>query len=290
MGLVAGYVGGVVDDIIMFITNLFTVIPSFVLLILISFSIGQDKRGAVTVAVTLPDNPGYEHPYRNSQGELIQRSTSDVDSIRRFLADQATAVGRVVLLFLVNFTAYPATGLFLDYRLVRARIRELARGRRFLNLFAYTGSSTCYAAAGGAASTLSVDMSHTYLDWARRNLELNGLAGPTHAFVRADCLAWLSYDDGQRFDLVLLDPPTFSNSKSMEREFDVQRDHVGLVRATLSRLAPGGMLIFSTNLQRFRLDAAALGEVDVEDWSAATLPKDFARRPRIRSVFAIRPR
>jgi 23S rRNA (guanine2445-N2)-methyltransferase / 23S rRNA (guanine2069-N7)-methyltransferase len=194
------------------------------------------------------------------------------------------------LRFLVNFTDYLDTGIFLDYRLVRARIRELARGRRFLNLFAYTGSSTCYAAAGGAASTLSVDMSHTYLDWARRNLELNGLAGPTHAFVRADCLAWLSYDDGQRFDLVLLDPPTFSNSKSMEREFDVQRDHVGLVRATLSRLAPGGMLIFSTNLQRFRLDAAALGEVDVEDWSAATLPKDFARRPRIRSVFAIRPR
>lgn len=194
------------------------------------------------------------------------------------------------LRFLVNFTDYLDTGIFLDYRLVRARIRELARGRRFLNLFAYTGTSTCYAAAGAAASTLSVDMSHTYLDWAKRNLDLNGLSGPMHAFVRADCLAWLSYDDGQRFDLVLLDPPTFSNSKSMEREFDVQRDHAGLVRATLSRLAPGGMLIFSTNLQRFRLDAAALGEVDVEDWSAVTLPKDFARRPRIRSVFAIRPR
>ena len=194
------------------------------------------------------------------------------------------------LRFLVNFTDYLDTGIFLDYRLVRARIRELARGRRFLNLFAYTGTSTCYAAAGGAASTLSVDMSHTYLDWARRNLELNGLTGPMHTFARADCLAWLSYDDGQRFDLVLLDPPTFSNSKSMEREFDVQRDHVGLVRATLSRLAPGGMLIFSTNLQRFRLDADALGEVEVEDWSAVTLPKDFARRPRIRSVFAIRPR
>jgi len=194
------------------------------------------------------------------------------------------------LRFLVNFTDYLDTGLFLDYRLVRARTRELARGRRFLNLFAYTGTSTCYAAAGGAASTLSVDLSHTYLDWARRNLELNGLTGPMHTFARADCLAWLSYDDGQRFDLVLLDPPTFSNSKSMEREFDVQRDHVGLVRAALSRLAPGGMLIFSTNLQRFRLDADALGAVDVEDWSAKTLPKDFARRPRIRSVYAIRPR
>ncbi|MBS1199547.1 MAG: rRNA (guanine2445-N2)-methyltransferase / rRNA (guanine2069-N7)-methyltransferase [Proteobacteria bacterium] len=194
------------------------------------------------------------------------------------------------LRFLVNFTDYLDTGLFLDYRLVRARIRELARGRRFLNLFAYTGTATCYAAAGGAAATLTVDMSRTYLDWAQRNLALNGLAGPAHALVRADCLAWLSYDDGQRFDLVLLDPPTFSNSKSMEREFDVQRDHVGLIRAALSRLGPGGMLIFSSNLQSFRLDAAGLGEVGVEDWSAATLPRDFSRRPGIRSVFAITPR
>jgi 23S rRNA (guanine2445-N2)-methyltransferase / 23S rRNA (guanine2069-N7)-methyltransferase len=194
------------------------------------------------------------------------------------------------LRFLVNFTDYLDTGLFLDHRLVRSRIRELSRGRRFLNLFAYTGTATCHAAAGGAAATLTVDMSRTYLDWARRNLELNGLAGPVHTFARADCLAWLSYDDGQRFDLVLLDPPAFSNSKSMEREFDVQRDHAALIRSAASRLAGGGMLIFSTNLQRFRLDAAALQGLEVEDWGAATLPRDFARRPRIRSVFAIRPR
>jgi len=194
------------------------------------------------------------------------------------------------LRFLVNFTDYLDTGLFLDYRLVRARIRELARGKRFLNLFAYTGTSTCYAASGGAASTTTLDLSRTYLDWARRNLELNGLAGPMHTFARADCLEWLAYDDGRRFDLVLLDPPTFSNSKSMEREFDVQRDHVRVIRATLSRLAPGGTLVFSTNLQRFKLDEAALGEVSIEDWSAPTLPRDFARRPRIRSVYSITPR
>jgi 23S rRNA (guanine2445-N2)-methyltransferase / 23S rRNA (guanine2069-N7)-methyltransferase len=194
------------------------------------------------------------------------------------------------LRFLVNFTDYLDTGLFLDYRLVRSRVRELSRGKRFLNLFGYTGTSTVYAASGGASSTLTVDMSRTYLDWARRNLELNGLGSAMHTYTRADCLAWLSYDDGGRFDLVLLDPPTFSNSKSMEREFDVQRDHAGLIRTTLARLAPGGTLIFSTNLQRFRLDTVALGEADIDDWSAATLPKDFSRRPRIRSVFAIRAR
>jgi 23S rRNA (guanine2445-N2)-methyltransferase / 23S rRNA (guanine2069-N7)-methyltransferase len=194
------------------------------------------------------------------------------------------------LKFLVNFTDYLDTGLFLDYRMVRARIRDLARGRHFLNLFAYTGTSTCYAASGGAASTTSIDLSRTYLDWARRNLELNGFGGPMHTFARADCLEWLAYDDARRFDLVLLDPPTFSNSKSMEREFDVQRDHVTVIRAALSRLASGGRLVFSTNLQRFRLDAAALGEVSIEDWSAVTLPRDFARRPRIRSVFSIMPR
>ena len=194
------------------------------------------------------------------------------------------------LKFLVNFTDYLDTGLFLDYRLVRARIRELARGKRFLNLFAYTGTSTCYAASGGAAATTTIDLSHTYLDWARRNLQLNRLEGPMHTFARADCLEWLSYDDGRRFDLVLLDPPTFSNSKSMEREFDVQRDHVRVIRAALARLAAGGRLVFSTNLQRFKLDEPALGEVTVEDWSAVTLPRDFARRPRIRSVFSIVPR
>ena len=191
--------------------------------------------------------------------------------------------------FLVNFTDYLDTGLFLDHRLLRRRIREMARGKRFLNLFAYTGTATVYAADGGAASTLTVDMSRTYLDWARRNLELNQLGTAAHSFERADCIAWLADDDGRRFDLIFLDPPTFSNSKSMEREFDVQRDHVELIRKALARLAPSGKLVFSTNLQRFKLDAGALGNVQVEDWSAQTLPRDFARRPRIRSVYALTP-
>jgi 23S rRNA (guanine2445-N2)-methyltransferase / 23S rRNA (guanine2069-N7)-methyltransferase len=191
------------------------------------------------------------------------------------------------LQFLVNFTDYLDTGLFLDHRILRSRIREMAAGKRFLNLFAYTGTATVYAAAGGAASTLTLDMSRTYLDWARRNLELNGLGTAAHAFERADCIAWLEQDGARHFDLIFLDPPTFSNSKSMQQEFDVQRDHVALIRGALRRLAPGGTLIFSTNLQRFRLDAAALADLAVADWSAATLPRDFARRPRIRSVYAL---
>lgn len=192
------------------------------------------------------------------------------------------------LRFLVNFTDYLDTGLFLDYRQVRARVRELAAGKRFLNLFAYTGTATAYAAQGGAIRTETVDLSNTYLDWARRNLELNGLARPVHTFTRADCLEWLNHDDGRRFDLVLLDPPTFSNSKAMAREFDVQRDHVDLLRLALERVAEGGLLIFSTNLQKFRLDREDLMGPSIEDWSRSTLPRDFARRPGFRSVFAFR--
>jgi 23S rRNA (guanine2445-N2)-methyltransferase / 23S rRNA (guanine2069-N7)-methyltransferase len=193
------------------------------------------------------------------------------------------------LRFAVNFTDYLDTGLFLDHRLTRARVRELASGKRFLNLFAYTGTATVYAAAGGAASTRTVDLSNTYLDWTRRNLELNGFGGPRHVLERADCLEWVQRPILERFDLAFVDPPTFSNSKSMEREFDVQRDHAALLRRVLERLDPGGLLVFSTNHRRFRLDVEALGHVAVEDWSAATLPRDFARRPRQRQVFAIRP-
>ncbi len=194
------------------------------------------------------------------------------------------------LKFLVNFTDYLDTGLFLDHRPVRARLRELARGKRFLNLFAYTGTATVCAAAGGAAASLTVDLSHTYLDWAARNLELNGLAGRQHALERADCLAWLARDDGRRFDLVFLDPPTFSNSKSMASDFDVQRDHVALLEQAAGRLAPQGLLLFSTNLRRFKLDDGALGGLEIRDITAATVPRDFARNARAHHCFEVRRR
>jgi 23S rRNA (guanine2445-N2)-methyltransferase / 23S rRNA (guanine2069-N7)-methyltransferase len=194
------------------------------------------------------------------------------------------------LRFRVNFEDYLDTGLFLDQRMTRARLREAARGKHFLNLFAYTGSATVYAAAGGAASTTSVDLSRTYLEWAQRNLALNGLAGAAHTWVQADCREWLTDAAlrSARFDLVFLDPPTFSNSKRMEGVLDIERDHPELIDACARLLAPAGLLVFSTNAQRFRLQANLLERYQIRDVSAATLPKDFERNPRIHRSFEVR--
>jgi len=211
------------------------------------------------------------------------------------VADQAEfhAVREGRYRFLVNFTDYLDTGLFLDHRLTRRRIGELARGRSFLNLFAYTGTATVYAAGGGAVASTTVDMSRTYLDWAKRNLGLNGLAGPRHGFVQADCLAWLheqSSTPNRRYGLIFVDPPTLSRSKRMEQAFDVQRDHARLLRMAGGLLEPDGNLLFSSNYQRFRLDPALDEEFVVEDISRATLPEDFARSPRIHGAFLLRRR
>jgi len=158
-----------------------------------------------------------------------------------------------------------------------------------LNLFAYTGTASVFAAAGGARATTSVDLSRTYLDWARRNLEHNGFTvGAKHELVQADVLAWLEEPPHTRYDLIFLDPPTVSRSKRMARELDLQRDHVELIRTTLLRLAPGGLLIFSNNFRKFRLDSAGLGDLEVKDVTAATIPKDFARDHRIHHCFEIR--
>ena len=156
-----------------------------------------------------------------------QKGKSQYEAIAE--VDERVVVEEGGLKFLVNFTDYLDTGLFLDHRKTRARIRKLAKGKRFLNLFCYTGAATVHAAAGGAASTTSVDMSRTYVEWAKRNLAINGLRGE-HAFVQEDCLAWLADGSGGPWDLIFLDPPTFSNSKRMDREFDVQRDHVDLIQ------------------------------------------------------------
>jgi 23S rRNA (guanine2445-N2)-methyltransferase / 23S rRNA (guanine2069-N7)-methyltransferase len=191
---------------------------------------------------------------------------------------------------LVNFTDYLDTGLFLDHRPTRQRIGRLAAGKRFLNLFCYTGAATVHAAVGGAGRTTSVDMSRTYLDWAERNLSLNGFRGPWHELVQADCLTWLKEQSDKRrrqYDLIFLDPPTFSTSKRMQQTFDVQRDHVELLRLTMSLLAPDGLLIFSNNLRRFRLDAEALPELDIRDITRDTIPPDFARNPKVHHCFEV---
>ena len=195
--------------------------------------------------------------------------------------------------FLVNFTDYLDTGLFLDHRLTRRRVGELAADRSFLNLFAYTGTATVYAAGGGATSSMTVDMSRTYLDWAKRNLALNGLAAPQHGFVQADCLAWLDEQGtapGRRYGLIFVDPPTLSRSKRMDREFDVQRDHARLLQMAGRLLEPGGVMVFSNNFQKFKLDAAVREAFEVEDLSRATLPEDFVRNPRIHVCFSLKPR
>jgi 23S rRNA (guanine2445-N2)-methyltransferase / 23S rRNA (guanine2069-N7)-methyltransferase len=181
--------------------------------------------------------------------------------------------------FLVNLEDYLDTGLFLDQRLTRTLLAELAPGRDFLNLFAYTGTATVSTARGGARTTTSVDLSGTYLEWARRNLELNGFPRRDHELIQADCLRWLD-EARQRYGLIFLDPPAFSTSKRMQETLDVQRDHVALIGKAVERLAPGGELVFSTNLRTFRMDRDALAYLRCEDLSRATLPRDFERNPR----------
>jgi len=194
------------------------------------------------------------------------------------------------LKFWVNFRDYLDTGLFLDHRIMRQMLRAWARDTDFLNLFCYTGSATVYAAAGGARSTASIDLSNTYLDWAHENLLLNGFGGAEHELFRADCLEWLESQSvwGPRFDLIFVDPPTFSNSKRMEGVLDVQRDHVGMIRRSLKLLRPGGRLVFSTNFTRFKLDTDALADLAIEDITAQTIPRDFERHAKIHACFVIR--
>jgi 23S rRNA (guanine2445-N2)-methyltransferase / 23S rRNA (guanine2069-N7)-methyltransferase len=175
---------------------------------------------------------------------------------------------------MVNLHDYLDTGLFLDHRPLRRMMTEAAPGKRFLNLFAYTGAVSVCAGLGGARSTTSVDLSATYLDWAERNLALNGLAAPQHTCLRADCLQWLEEPRGE-WDLVFLDPPSFSNSARMEATLDVQRDHVALIQGAMLQLAPGGELYFSTNRRGFRPDLAALADLEVRDLTEQSIDPDF---------------
>jgi 23S rRNA G2069 N7-methylase RlmK/C1962 C5-methylase RlmI len=205
---------------------------------------------------------------------LRQRGTAQYE--RRGDAGARRTVREGGLAFHVNLDDYLDTGLFLDHRWARARVRAEAAGKRVLNLFCYTGAFTVYAAAGGAVQTVSVDLSATYLAWAEDNLRLNGLHGPAHAFVRADVRAWLDAPaEVGPFDLIVLDPPSFSNSKKMHGVLDLERDHASLIRGAMRRLATGGALYFSTNHRSLRLATGELGEVAIEDLTAPSIPPDF---------------
>ena len=188
----------------------------------------------------------------------------------------------------VNLTDYLDTGLFLDHRLTRKMVGEMAKGKDFLNLFAYTGSATVHAALGGAKSTTTVDMSNTYLNWAEQNLILNDIEGKQHKLIQADCLQWLEKCDRQ-FDLIFVDPPTFSNSKRMEDSWDVQRDHIKLMRNLKRILRPNGTIVFSNNKRGFKMDFEALDELGLNavEISAKTLPLDFERNKQIHNCWIV---
>ena len=191
--------------------------------------------------------------------------------------------------FLVNFTDYLDTGLFLDHRKTRAMLAELAEGKTFLNLFAYTGSATVYAAKGGAVSTRTVDLSEKYLLRAQANLALNGFGGSPHRFTEADCLQWLRSCQEQ-YGLIFVDPPTFSNSRHKKIVFDVQRDHPELLRLAMQRLTRDGVLIFSTNFRKFRLDITLEQEFAVQEITEQTLPEDFQGKGDIHRCWQFRHR
>jgi 23S rRNA (cytosine1962-C5)-methyltransferase len=187
--------------------------------------------------------------------------------------------------FIVNLHGYLDTGLFLDHRVTRGLVGARASGKRFLNLFAYTASFTVYAARGGSVSSESVDLSNTYSHWADRNLRLNAIDLARHRIVRADVFTWLrdavsAYEAGDReaVDLIVLDPPTFSNSKAMQGILDVQRDHPWLIRQCLALLSPDGDLYFSTNLRSFELDPLVQEKAHFDEISAKTVPEDFRDR------------
>jgi 23S rRNA (guanine2445-N2)-methyltransferase / 23S rRNA (guanine2069-N7)-methyltransferase len=189
---------------------------------------------------------------------------------------------------IVNLHDYLDTGLFLDHKITRRRIGEMAAGKDFLNLFAYTGSASVHAAVGGARSTTTVDMSNTYLEWAKQNMELNGRVGRQHQFVQADCLQWLVKEQGS-YDLIFIDPPTFSNSKRMDQSFDVQRDHIQLMENLKRLLREEGTIVFSNNKRHFKMDLEGLEALGLkaQNISAKTLPLDFSRNKHIHNCWLI---
>jgi len=193
--------------------------------------------------------------------------------------------------FWVNLDKYLDTGLFLDHRNTRKKVGDTAAGKRFLNLFSYTGSFTVYAATGGAVSSETVDLSNTYLDWAQRNFELNGIDLAKHQIIRADVFQYLqtAFEAGKQFDLIVMDPPSFSNSKKMSNTLDIQRDHARLIQGAMKLLAPNGLMYFSNNLRSFALDESIAEQYLVKDISKQSVPDDF-RNKKIHQCWEIRHR
>jgi 23S rRNA (cytosine1962-C5)-methyltransferase len=206
-----------------------------------------------------------------------QRKSNRQDQYQKLDDEQQfISVSEQGLKFKINLTDYLDTGLFLDHRITRNKIREISRGKNVLNLFCYTGSFSVYAAAGNAAEIVSVDLSKTYLKWAAENMELNGYFDPVKlVFIHEDVKQYLKNVAPGYFDLVIMDPPTFSNSKRMEDFLDIQRDHPVLINQALSAMKPGGELYFSTNFSRFQMQSETLTHCTIKDITKATTPFDF---------------
>lgn len=183
------------------------------------------------------------------------------------------------LKFIVNLSDYLDTGLFLDHRVTREKVSEEARDKRLLNLFSYTGSFSVYAASGKANEVVTVDLSNTYLDWTKKNMQLNGFTDLSkYKFIQADVLQYLDTIPENYFDIIILDPPTFSNSKRMEDILDIQRDHAKLINDCLRILKPGGKIYFSTNYKKFVLEKTSIRSSLIKDITKQTTPFDFEGR------------
>lgn len=227
--------------------------------------------------LTVPPGNIYLKQRRKISGRTQYQKLSDENKF-----EEITEGG---LRFLVNFTDYLDTGIFLDHRPVRHKIRSMVSGKRFLNLFSYTGTASVYAVAGGAVLVRSVDASNTYLAWSETNFSRNGMDPDRHPHVRADGMEWLK-TDSDRYDVIFCDPPTYSVSTDRP-EFDIQKDHVRLIQLAVKRLKRGGILLFSTNYRKFVLDDKSLHGLSVRDISEQTIPRDFQRNRRIHKCWEI---
>ncbi len=242
------------------------------------------ERRLLDVLAVLPEVTGISSErivLKRRERQSGKKQYEKQDSEQDYLTVQEGAVK-----LYVNLTDYLDTGLFLDHRPTRLEIAKLAANKRFLNLFCYTGTASVHAAAAGAKCT-SVDMSRTYLNWARDNFRLNHLTLDEHQFLQEDCVVWLK-DASTSYDVIFMDPPTFSNSKRMEGVLDIQRDHVELIQQAMRLLKKNGVLIFSNNLRNFTLDEDALKDFAIEDRTAKSIPVDFARRQNIHHCYYIR--
>ena len=243
------------------------------------------ERRLKDILYTLPSL--FNVPVGNIYVKQRQKQRRSAQYEKQSESFKTSLVEEAGLKFEINLDRYIDTGLFLDHRLTRSMIERMAKGKKFLNLFSYTATATVYAARGGAISTTSVDKSNTYTGWAKKNMMLNGFDNSRHVFRSTDCMEWLQKEKS-KYSLIFLDPPTFSNTKKTGISFDIQKEHVELILATINLMSDDGTLIFSNNYRQFKMDFEKLSHLKIEDITASTISPDFERNPRIHNCWLIR--